>query len=248
MWENQMRSWKKMVAPGAGWGGVDFVNPGYFAPAWYRLFREVDTNHDHDWNKVIDNCYTTLLHNVGYENGLVPDWTTVDGQFYDGGSLGYNAYGDGKYMYKDGIRVLWRIGTDFLWYRDLRAEQFLLKSYEFIKGKGGATASNFYQMDGQLIPSDDIWIFDEGRRERHRQEHSPLTIGMWSIVPYVLGADDVKDYETELLSYYEPNSTYWGITRSINNQEDISHNEMYFDQFLAWFGGIVLHNKWRRPF
>jgi hypothetical protein len=71
---------------------------------------------------------------------------------------------------------------------------------------------------------------------------------MWSIVPYVLGADDVKDYETELLSYYEPNSTYWGITRSINNQEDISHNEMYFDQFLAWFGGIVLHNKWRRPF
>jgi hypothetical protein len=32
----------KYVAPGAGWGGRDFVNPGYFAPAWYKVFKDFD--------------------------------------------------------------------------------------------------------------------------------------------------------------------------------------------------------------
>lgn len=28
----------RFLAPAAGWGGRDFVNPGYFAPAWYKIF------------------------------------------------------------------------------------------------------------------------------------------------------------------------------------------------------------------
>jgi endo-1,4-beta-D-glucanase Y len=34
MWNSKMISWGKNVAPGGNWGGDDFVNPGYFAPAW----------------------------------------------------------------------------------------------------------------------------------------------------------------------------------------------------------------------
>lgn len=242
MWNTGMISSNKNIAPGAGWGGNDFVNPGYFAPAWYRIFREVDTSSDHDWATVIDRCYDTILGNVGYPNGLVPDWTTADGQYYQG-SLGYNAYGDGKYMFKDGIRVLWRIGTDYAWYSDPRAAAFLENSYSFISSKGGPPACNFYQMDGQLVPSSDVWEFAGGARQRSRREHSPLTVGMWSIVPFVLGKNDVADYGKELLSFYEPNSTYWGHNTH-DDGEDIQHNEMYFDQFLGWFGGIVLNGTW----
>lgn len=244
MWNTGMISSNKNVAPGAGWGGNEFVNPGYFAPAWYRIFRDVDVSENHDWGTVIDNCYDIIQRNVGYDNGLIPDWISTDGNYYQG-SLGYNAYGDGRYMFKDGIRILWRIGTDYAWYGDSRAKAFLEKSYDFITEKGGADASNYYQMNGELIPEDDIWQFDGGQRYRHRREHSPLTIGMWSVVPFVLGKSDIAEYGNELLSFYEPNSTYWGKSVS-ENDEDILHNEMYFDQFLAWFGGVVLNNTWTR--
>lgn len=43
------------MAPGAGWGGRNFVNPGYFSPAWYRVFKAFDSNRDrHNWDSVID--------------------------------------------------------------------------------------------------------------------------------------------------------------------------------------------------
>lgn len=243
MWDTGMISPHNNIAPGAGWGGDDFVNPGYFAPAWYRIFREFDTSPNHNWTAVIDRCYDTLLNNVGAHYGMVPDWTSPDGQFYDQ-SLGYNAYGEGRYMYKDGIRVLWRIGTDYAWYGDPRAQSFLEKSYAFLSSKGGAPACNFYQMNGDLVPEGDEWTFGGGNRHRPRREHSPLTIGMWSIVPFVLTKTDVAEYGNELLSFYEPDALYWGHTNGTRQKEDIHHNELYFDQFLAWFGGIVLNNTW----
>ena len=238
MWNERMISYGKHVAPGAGWGGDDFVNPGYFAPYAYRIFEQFDSFH-HDWNTVIDNCYKIILNNVGFKHGFIPDWTDVNGQFYNG-NLGYNAYGQGRYLYKDAIRIFWRIGIDYLWNNEPRAKDFLEQSYEFISEKGGAVACNFYTMDGELLPDNDVWIFDGGQKTRHRREHSPLTIGMWSIVPAVLNKPDVQNFTQELLRYYETNATYWGLTQSLDD-EDIQHNEMYFEQFLASFGALILN-------
>ena len=242
MWDSRMISYGKNIAPGAGWGGDDFVNPGYFAPAWYRIFKDFDSK-DHDWDAVIDNCYKTINNNVGFENGLIPDWTTTNGQYYDGG-LGYNAYGNGKYMFKDAIRTLWRISTDYLWNKEQRAELFLNNSLHFITNKGGAKASNFYTMDGELVPEEDTWVFDGDKKTRHRREHSHLTIGMWSTVPYALASDSTNEYIIELLKFYE-DGDYWGLEIDPTGQdEDTAHNEMYFDQFLAWFGAVMLNNQW----
>jgi hypothetical protein len=101
-------------------------------------------------------------------------------------------------------------------------------------------------MNGDLVPESDVWVFDGTRRQRKRQEYSPLTIGMWSIIPYVLNEPDWRDYRDVLISFYKPNSTYWGKIKD-NEGEDIEHNEMYFDQFLAWFGGIMQNGTWTKP-
>ena len=241
MWNSRMISWNKNVAPGGNWGGDDFVNPGYFAPAWYRVFHEFDSS-NHDWISVIDNCYNTILNNPGINNGLIPDWMTPWGSYYDG-DLGYNTYGNGKYLFKDAIRTLWRISTDYLWFQEPRAKEFLMKSYDFIESQGGSPACNFYTMEGNLLPVDDIWYFDNGQKSRYRREHSHLTIGMWSTVPYALQVENINSYTYELLRYYNGND-YWGLEKDPYGDEDINHNEMYFDQFLAWFGAIMLNGSW----
>lgn len=244
MWKNEMISQGKNINPGAGWGYDQFVNPGYFAPAWYKIFKQHDKNSDqHDWDTVINNCYNIILNNVGFENGLIPDWTNINGDYYDG-SLGYNAYFSGHSLFKDAIRIFWRISTDYLWFKDERAFEFISRSYTFITKKGGAKACNFYQMNGDLLPENDIWEFAGYQKTRHRREHSHLTIGMWSTIPYALNTLDITNYTNELLSFYE-NTTYWGLSIDpYGNEEDIEHNEMYFDQFLAWFGAIILNGTW----
>lgn len=251
MWNYQMISHLNNVAPGQNWGGDDFVNPGYFAPAWYRIFQQFDKS-NHNWNDVIDNCYTTINNNPGYNNGLIPDWLSPGGDYYYG-NLGYNSYGNGKYLYKDAIRIFWRLSTDYIWFQEPQAFNFLNNSYHFILNKGGSKAANFYTMNGDLLPSDDIWFFDNNHRSRFRREHSHLTIGMWStIISALQNHEFIKDFTSELLCYYD-GQDYWGLLDTSNISpnctldsldEDIYHNEMYFDQFLAWFGAIMLNETW----
>jgi hypothetical protein len=150
-------------------------------------------------------------------------------------------------MYKDAIRTLWRIGTDYLWYGDNRALQYLQNAYNFLEEThGGIIGANFFQMDGNLIPSQDIWYFDAGQRQRHRQEHSPLTIGMWAIPIKICGNDSqITAAIEEMLCFHQPNATYWGLdTNPWDLNEDIYHNEMYFEQFLANFGALILDDLW----
>lgn len=236
MWDTHMITSNYNLAPGAGWGGDDFINPGYFAPAWYRIFQRAD-EHNRPWNLLIDRCYRTIAASPGFKNGLVPDWMSPDGDFVEGG-LGYNTYGGGAYLYKDAIRVYWRLGTDYMWFNEPRAKPFLQNAYEFITSKGGPSACNFYTMNGSLLPATDMWEFNDGHTSRPRREHSPLTIGMWSTVAYSLQAPDREDYLKELMTFYEPNSTFWGTAESADQ------NEMYFEQFLAWFGAVIYSGTW----
>lgn len=230
-----------ILRPGYQWGGTDFVNVGYFAPAWYRLFQQFDPDPSHDWGSVVETSYAILNNSPGIANGLVPDWMTPIGGFTT--DVGYNAYGGGAYMYKDAIRVLWRVGTDFVWNRDNRARDYIEKANSFLWDvHGGITGANFFDMDGGLLPITDEWIFDGGKRTRPRREHSPMTVGMWSI-PCALAGNETqkKGCAQELLRLYEPNATYWGLT---TGNETILQNEMYFDQFLALFGALFFSGRW----
>ncbi len=240
MWSTEQITDQGTLAPGAGWGGEGFVNVGYFSPAWYKVFAEFDPNHD--WKKVVDRSYQIIANSPGYSLGMVPDWMKPDGGYVTDG-LGYNAYFDSKAFFKDAIRILWRVALDAIWFDEPRAKTFLQNSLAFIKSKGGASAAEFFQMNGELLPAEDVWKdMMAGTITRHRREHSPLTIGMWMTAAAAVGTtEDLAEFSVEMNKFYDKDADYFGLAVDPSGaEEDTLHNEMYFEQFLAWFGTSLM--------
>ena len=79
--------------------------------------------------------------------------------------------------------------------------------------------------------------------------------GFCSRVEMDLGADGtitvsddstyIANFLKEMGSFYEPDAKYWGLSNDPINQEDTLHNEMYFDQFLAWFGASLVSGQFQ---
>ena len=246
MWETKQIVGEGILAPGAGWGGYSFVNPGYFSPAWYKVFAKFDSNGDR-WNRVVDKSYEIISKSPGYSIGMVPDWMTPEGGWVGSAGLGYNAYFESKAFFKDAIRILWRVAIDAIWFDEERAKTFLKNALTFINSKGGAKAANFYQIEkaGELLPAEDKWYDFNNSKDsttwRYRSEHSHLTIGMWATAAMAVGekADRIA-FSEEMGKFYEGHD-YFGQARDESGAlEDTLHNEMYFDQFLAWFGTSMM--------
>ncbi|MDR2584540.1 MAG: hypothetical protein LBC75_13770 [Fibromonadaceae bacterium] len=230
----------KYLLPGQ-WGNEDAgtLNPGYFAPAFYRIFGEFEPEHKGTWNALINGSYEMIAKSPGYSKGLIPDWCTFSCASTNG--AGYNAYFRGDALYRDAIRVYWRLATDYLWYGESRAKTFLDKAINFLESKGGPSNANFFDMNGNLLPSGDTETLGTNV-VRKRQEHSHLTVGMWAAAAMGSGGPTLAEsYSDELLKFYKPETDYWGYaTDPTDGTEDTLHNEMYFDQFLAWFGASVI--------
>jgi endo-1,4-beta-D-glucanase Y len=257
LFENQVYDWK-LLKPG-GWGAPP-VNPGYFAPAWYRIFAEFDNDKSHTWMAMVEESYRVLRANPVYDIGMIPDWTGNNGEFYPDGP-GYNPYFNGTAFFIFSIRILWRIANDYLWFEEPRAKEFLDNSLAFIKLKGGPSAANFYQLQGankgELVPAEDIWDeFNGGKNVpntwRYRREHSHLTVGQWLIPAMAVGSDEDKiAWSSEMAKFYDWKNKvdFFGLADDgsnyeVSRREDTTHNEMYFDQFLAWFGVSLMSGTW----
>jgi len=255
------------LKPGNGW---DFgtYNPGYFAPAWYRVFKTVDASNASTWDKAVNRSYELLAMNPGFSKGLVPDW--VDGNSQPlGNGPGYNAYLKGQAFYKDAIRMLWRVASDVIWFPNEHSENstgktYLKNAFNFIKSKGGPDAANFYQTNGDLVPFADKWMEFNNENDqntwRYRQEHSWLTVGQWLTAAMAVGTDEDKiawsekmakfyEYDVNKDSTFKPD--FFGLIEdptkddyATSRYEDTTHNEMYFDQFLAWFGVSLMSGTW----
>ncbi|MDR2578844.1 MAG: T9SS type A sorting domain-containing protein [Chitinispirillales bacterium] len=236
------------------WGrSPSIINPGYFAPAFYRVFGEFEPEHKATWDRVIDSSYALINRSPGITRGLIPDWIRRNGT--STGGAGYNAYRNGDALYRDAIRVYWRLAKDYLWYGEPRAKAFLESAITFLESQGGPAAANFFEMDGSLLPPNDIERLAGGTITRSRREHSHLTTAMWASA--AIGTGNValaEKYSERLLSFYE-GSYYWGNATDPTPDggrmitiggvptlvpEDTLRNETYFDQFLAWFGAALL--------
>ena len=251
-----------LLWPGNSW--QPGYNVGYFAPAWYKIFNDFDSQ-KRNWTNAVNRSYEFIKANSSYDIGMVPDWNQTNGTPGLGGGAGYNGYNGGKTFFKDAIRILWRVANDAIWFNEPRAKEFLTKSLTFIKSKGGPDAANFYQLEGankgELLPADDKWTqFNNSNTWRYRREHSWLTVGQWITAVMAVGTDEDKiawskkmaefyEYDVNKDKNYKPD--FFGLKEDptkgnyeTSRYEDTTHNEMYFDQFLAWFGVSLMSGTW----
>lgn len=98
------------------------VNPSYYSPAHFRVFYEYTK--DEKWLKLVDTAYY-ILNSLSREFngekgvGLVPDWCSVDNsdKFYplEGKSAAFGW---------EAVRVPFRVGLDFIWFKSDDAKRF----------------------------------------------------------------------------------------------------------------------------
>ena len=137
-----------VLKPGDGWGGSLNTNICYYVPSYYKIFAKV--MNDPSWIKIADKCYEIIFKAWNEQTGLVPDWCQADGSLpaiNEGKPLEW-AKNLGKTYYYDATRTPWRIGMDYFWYGDPRADKYNKAISSFVKKTGFANIKDGYNLDG----------------------------------------------------------------------------------------------------
>jgi endo-1,4-beta-D-glucanase Y len=140
------------LMPGDGWRtGNSALNPSYFAPAYYKIFAQIDTAHTDGWNAVLKSSYDVInaslnASNKNQSNGLVPAWCDSNGA-PNSGAFGVGQTSPTNYQY-DSCRTPFRIALDWCWNGDTRAHDYLAKTSAFFSGIGAAGIVDGYNLDG----------------------------------------------------------------------------------------------------
>lgn len=195
--------------------GQAITNLSYFSPAWYRLFNTFEGTDR--WAQLINSGYRTLYMTQGATLGLAPDWSTSDGQpAFEFCDAHKRPREDCMYvMGFEGIRVLWRVGLDCLWFQDVRACEWARRGANFLNAVPSSQFARLYDLQGNVI----IDYANEA------------TVGMWMVT--ALAAEDESlqaRLATEFTNYARHVLTdlYWGDTP-----------QYYYNQSLAWFGAAL---------
>jgi hypothetical protein len=171
IWNHEVYS-SKLAGPGDSWGPTNLfndVNVSYFAPAYYRLFKQLDTDTTHAWDAVTQTVFDTIFcdksgmmfcnvlntANKNTTNGLVPGWSTNTG--------GMSSAGPFNYQY-DACRTPFRIGVDWCLnsvaasgaaaaINPSRAQQYVALTSSFFSGVGAANIVDGYNLDGTVNSS-----------------------------------------------------------------------------------------------
>jgi len=151
------------LIPGSDWGGCtgnedhDFINPSYFAPAWYRHFKVADQTNASMWESLVSRSYHIIgdiQSNIAL-SGFVPNWSTCEGTRISDPPPEKNPYNaDYNYHYwYDATRMPWRLGVDYLWNGTGQAYSVLDNMTESLKEETGRNTNNirsgYYIVDDQ---------------------------------------------------------------------------------------------------
>jgi len=140
MMEHEVDHKNFMFSPGDKWGDKNTVfNPSYFAPAYYRVFKQLTG--DENWDKVIAKGYEILNKAMNKETGLVPDWCDIDGNLIKGRNSHYGF---------DAARTPWRIAMDYAWFGTPAAQEYCIKITGFAKKTGAANIKDGYEINGTV--------------------------------------------------------------------------------------------------
>lgn len=139
-------------------GDVLALNPSYFSPYAYRIFKEADPDPRHDWWEVINTGYEVLpaasnaTLGAARSAGLPPDWVGLDRATGALVPLPLQGNDTTRYGY-DAARTYWRIALDLRWSGDGRASSYLRESTGFLRDelarKGAPSA--VYAHDGTIV-------------------------------------------------------------------------------------------------
>ncbi len=137
-----------LLRPGDVFGDANCLNPSYFAPAYYRVFAQVDTAGATRWTDLARDSYTILLTRglAHATTGLVPNWGTANG----GSSNCTNDPNAALYGY-DASRTPWRIATDYYFYGTPEAKMLLTRITNWVKGQNIALIGDKYSLAGQKL-------------------------------------------------------------------------------------------------
>jgi endoglucanase len=107
-------------------GHVRQINPSYFAPASYRVFAEVDP--DHDWLGVMESSYEILGRAMAQtQTHLPPDWVEVSLD-NDAVSIYHEPLDSRSDFGYEAIRVYWKIALDALFLPTEKRAQSVLNT------------------------------------------------------------------------------------------------------------------------
>ncbi|MES1209141.1 MAG: glycosyl hydrolase family 8, partial [Pseudomonadota bacterium] len=164
VWNHEIYQ-SKLAGPGDGWGGADLfgvINISYFAPSYYRVFKQLDASHA--WEAVNQTAFDTIFGpmddgagalssaNKNAGNGLVPAWCTSNG--------GSSSAGPFNYQY-DSCRTPFRIGIDWCLngtaaatamtpINPSRAKKYVGLTSTFFSEIGAASIVDGYNLDGTV--------------------------------------------------------------------------------------------------
>lgn len=204
-------------------GGLLF-NPSYLSPAWYRIFQEVDP--DHDWEKLADDSYLTL-NQIAQRSSSMPlpaNWYVVN-ERTGGLTPAFQPFGPyaGEFSY-DAFRILWRVGMDWEWFDSLEARSYLERISPMLV--------NLYERNDDLPAS----ISTTGQ-PKSWEESTAVDAGYLSALRFAKNKDIEKEfYEKFFKQKFNSDQKSWG-----------SGN--YYDSSWAWLGAGLynrdLFNLWK---
>lgn len=111
--------------------GTVYLNPSYLAPYAFRLFAQVDP--DHDWMALVESSYRVLDQvSVLSARGLPGDWVRLNMTSQTLEVTPQSATLRSQYGF-DAHRVWWRVAWDAAWFQEPRATAFLAENLGFLE-------------------------------------------------------------------------------------------------------------------
>jgi endo-1,4-beta-D-glucanase Y len=150
VWNNEVYDYQYLKP----WPANDLpaLNLSYFAPAFYKVFAKVDTANASNWKKLTDAMYTALAaslnaSNGNADNGLVPAWCDTAGK-PNGGAFGASGGASPTNYQYDSCRMPFRVGLDYCWNGETRAQAYVAKTSNFFAGIGATKIVDGYDLNG----------------------------------------------------------------------------------------------------
>lgn len=125
--ETKLIGLRRVLMPGPGQTASETIeiNPSYFSPYSFKIFKKYDN--EHNWNRLVDSSYYYLNAVMSKtKTGLPPNWFLIKN-----GKIVLENNEDSDFSY-DAVRVFWRVFADYKKTGEKRALPVLEKSKFFI--------------------------------------------------------------------------------------------------------------------